>query len=163
MTHGSKKGKVVKAFYARQNELIDRFEEVEAQIEERLTGKKAHGDADEDDKKPAVRFAINASFLCNVILFVIKVIAAGWSGSLAVVASAIDSSLDLLSGSILYCAARIAARRNKYKWPVGKSRLEPIAIVIFASVMGVAGACLAPHPRDCCCTDAKPSAESAAA
>lgn len=148
VTHGSKKGKVVKAFYAQQNELIDRFEEVEAQIEERLTGKKAGVDGEEDDKKPAVRFAINVSFFCNVILFVIKVIAAGWSGSLAVVASAIDSSLDLLSGSILYCAARIAARRNKYKWPVGKSRLEPIAIVIFASVMGVAGAsCSLLHMR----------------
>lgn len=146
VTHGSKKGKVVKAYYAQQNELIDRFEEVEAQIEERLTGKKTSINGDEDDKKPAVRCAINASFFCNVILFVIKVIAAGWSGSLAVVASAIDSSLDLLSGSILYCAARIAARRNKYKWPVGKSRLEPIAIVIFASVMGVAGASRYPAP-----------------
>ena len=40
--------------------------------------------------------AITISFLINVILFIVKVIAAVSTGSLSVIASAVDSCLDLL-------------------------------------------------------------------
>lgn len=126
-------------YYDHQNELIECYEAAEEQIEQRLTGPKNDEHKEEDvDKNPAVKFAINISFAANLCLFAAKLVAAVYSGSLAIIASVVDSSLDLLSGSILWCASRIAARQNKHKWPVGKSRLEPIAIIIFASVMGTA-------------------------
>ena len=67
----------------------------------------------------------------------LKIAVAVYSGSLAITASAVESTLDVLSNSIIWCSARIARRKNVRKWPIGKSRLEPVAIVIFAAVMGV--------------------------
>jgi cation diffusion facilitator family transporter len=138
-------------FYKHQNELIDGF----VQAEERITKRRrrlAHGlstpnsaaseqeqqQEDDADTAPAVRLAINLSFAGNVILFIIKIFASIWSGSIAVVASAIDSSLDLVSGSIIFVAALLAHKRNLSLYPVGKTRLEPLSIIVFASVMGMA-------------------------
>jgi cation diffusion facilitator family transporter len=95
-------------------------------------------EARDEAQSRQIAFAITASFLANIVLFGIKIFAAIYSGSLAVIASAIDSSLDLVSGSIIYVAARIAARKNPHLYPIGKARLEPLAIIVFASVMGVA-------------------------
>jgi cation diffusion facilitator family transporter len=87
----------------------------------------------------AVAFAINASMVVNVLLLVIKVYAAATSSSIAVVASAIDSFLDLLSGSIMWVSASLAASKaNAHFFPVGKTRYEPIAILIFSCIMGSA-------------------------
>lgn len=100
-----------------------------------------HGDAvevEEEDAAPAVKRAINLSFMANICLFIVKIFAAAYSGSLAVIASAIDSSLDIVSGTIIYVAARLAAKKNPHLYPIGKAKLEPLAIIVFASVMGVA-------------------------
>lgn len=43
-----------------------------------------------------------------------------------------------IAGSIIYFASRMAARSNPTKYPIGKARLEPLAIIVFASMMGVA-------------------------
>jgi cation diffusion facilitator family transporter len=142
-----KRAKAVKAFYEQQNELIDSYIVAETRVRERLgeahdehtahVQAKLAADAALDSSRSA-QFAINASFVGNVILFSIKIFAAIYSGSLAVIGSAIDSSLDLFSGSIIFFAAKIAARKNPLLYPVGKTRLEPLAIIVFASVMGVA-------------------------
>jgi cation diffusion facilitator family transporter len=85
-----------------------------------------------------VAFAINLSFAANVLLLGLKIFASSASASLAVIASAVDSVMDLLSGSILWLSAHLAARRSPYLFPVGKSRYEPISIIIFAALMGAA-------------------------
>lgn len=77
------------------------------------------------------------SFLCNIVLFVLKIVAAVMSGSLAVIASASDSLLDLLSGSFLYMVDRFTQKSDPYKYPEGKSRVQPLGIIIFAAIMGV--------------------------
>jgi len=99
-----------------------------------------HGEAEveETDETPAIKRAINLSFMANICLFAVKIFAAAYSGSLAVIASAIDSSLDIVSGTIIYVAARMAAKKNPHLYPIGKAKLEPLAIIVFASVMGVA-------------------------
>lgn len=85
-----------------------------------------------------IKLSINASFIANIFLLLIKVYAAATSGSLAVIASSIDSVMDLISGSVVWLANLLANRRNYYAFPVGKSRYEPIAIIVFAALMGVA-------------------------
>ena len=57
---------------------------------------------------------------------------------MAVIASTVDSVLDLGSGAILFCSGRMAARVDKANFPVGKSRYEPVAILLFACLMGSA-------------------------
>jgi cation diffusion facilitator family transporter len=58
------------------------------------------------------------------------------TGSMAIIASAADSLLDLVSGIVLLVADRMANQNvDFYKYPEGRSRVEPIGIIIFATVM----------------------------
>jgi divalent metal cation (Fe/Co/Zn/Cd) transporter len=99
----------------------------------------------EDDKKgesdeasSAAQRAIKFSFIANVIVVTCKVIAAISSGSIAAIASAIDSVLDIVSASVLYFTERAMRNVDTFKFPAGKTRLEPLGIVLFACVMGMA-------------------------
>jgi divalent metal cation (Fe/Co/Zn/Cd) transporter len=58
------------------------------------------------------------------------------AGSLSVLASLMDSIMDIMSGIILMVCAKIAASRDPHLYPGGKSRAEPIGIVVFSVVMG---------------------------
>ena len=60
----------------------------------------------EEDKVGLNRWAVNASFGLNVLLTVLKVLALVISGSMAMLASVVDSALDLLSGGVLFITQR---------------------------------------------------------
>jgi len=74
----------------------------------------------------------------NVFLFSAKILVSIQSRSLAVAASAVDSFLDLCSQAIIYYAHRGSQNIDEKKYPVGRSRLEPIGIIVCASLMGIA-------------------------
>lgn len=83
-----------------------------------------------------VQLAINVSFMANVFLVIVKIWTVLFSDSLAVLASMIDSLMDLLSGAIIWYSARL--RNNTTdgdRYPVGKARMEPLGIIVFAAVM----------------------------
>jgi divalent metal cation (Fe/Co/Zn/Cd) transporter len=75
------------------------------------------------------------SILLRQLLFASKLFATIISGSLSLVASTLDSALDIASGSIMFCAQRLIRRGHKYTFPGGRGRLEPLAIIVFSSVM----------------------------
>lgn len=77
------------------------------------------------------RFAINLSNIVNLILFVTKVVASVESLSMAVIASTLDSLLDLLSGFILWFTAYAMKKPNKYNYPIGKKRMQPVVRTLF--------------------------------
>eukprot|EP00444_Apocalathium_aciculiferum_P009349 CAMPEP_0183390020 /NCGR_PEP_ID=MMETSP0370-20130417/5340_1 /TAXON_ID=268820 /ORGANISM="Peridinium aciculiferum, Strain PAER-2" /LENGTH=466 /DNA_ID=CAMNT_0025569403 /DNA_START=13 /DNA_END=1413 /DNA_ORIENTATION=+ len=79
---------------------------------------------------------IYLSMACNLVIFGVKAFAAVKSGSLVLLASALDSFLDLASGSALSCMAALMRKQEKYKFPVGKTRMEPVGVVVFATLMG---------------------------
>ncbi|MBA0728058.1 hypothetical protein Golax_000993 [Gossypium laxum] len=85
------------------------------------------------------RVAIYASNVANLVLFLAKVYASVMSRSLAVIASTLDSLLDLLSGFILWFTAYAMRKPNQYRYPIGKNRMQPVGIVVFASVMATLG------------------------
>ncbi|WOL09463.1 metal tolerance protein 7 isoform X1 [Canna indica] len=85
------------------------------------------------------RFAINISNIVNLVLFASKVVACVESRSMAVIASTLDSLLDLLSGVILWFTAYAMKQPNQYSYPIGKNRMQPVGITVFASVMGTLG------------------------
>ncbi|XP_024401857.1 metal tolerance protein 11 isoform X2 [Physcomitrium patens] len=85
------------------------------------------------------RFAISVSNIANLIIFAAKVYACVKSGSLAIIASTLDSLLDLLSGLILWFAAISMRKQNPYLYPIGKKRMQPLGILVFASVMATLG------------------------
>lgn len=72
------------------------------------------------------RMAVHASNIANVVLFAAKVYASVESKSLAVIASTLDSLLDLLSGFILWFTANAMKTPNRYHYPIGKKRMQPV-------------------------------------
>lgn len=80
------------------------------------------------------RFAINLSNIINLILFVTKVVASAESVSMAVIASTLDSLLDLLSGFILWFTAHAMKKPNKYSYPIGKRRMQPVVRTLFVKL-----------------------------
>ncbi|XP_027356812.1 metal tolerance protein 9 [Abrus precatorius] len=86
------------------------------------------------------RLAVNVSNAANMVLFAAKVYASIKSKSLAVIASTLDSLLDLLSGFILWFTANAMKSPNHYYYyPIGKKRMQPVGIIVFASVMATLG------------------------
>ena len=86
------------------------------------------------DSHALVQSAILLSFGCNVLLLLMK----GWmalvTGSMSILASAADSLLDLLSGAVLLLTERATHNVDHYKYPEGRARIEPIGVIIFATV-----------------------------
>ena len=72
------------------------------------------------------RFAITLSNSCNILLLAAKIFACVESRSLSIIASTLDSLLDLLSGFILWYTAYSMRRENPYKYPIGKKRMQPL-------------------------------------
>jgi divalent metal cation (Fe/Co/Zn/Cd) transporter len=83
----------------------------------------------QDEMKQLVKsekMAVYVSNIANLVLFVAKVYASIESRSLAVIASTMDSLLDLLSGFILWFTAHAMRKPNQYHYPIGKKRMQPV-------------------------------------
>eukprot|EP00158_Paraphelidium_tribonemae_P002500 Partr_v1_DN25419_c0_g1_i2_m53734 putative Metal tolerance protein len=130
----------IRDFYARQNDHIENYE-VAQQLLDRLKGNSIDEEvtlSEESIYNSNVKAAIWTSFLANIALFILKIIVTVFSGSLAVLASAVDSALDLISGSVMFITHRVMNRRDLFLYPVGKTRFENLGIIVFAAVMGSA-------------------------
>ncbi|GAU46646.1 hypothetical protein TSUD_246730 [Trifolium subterraneum] len=54
---------------------------------------------------------------------------------MAIAASTLDSLLDFMAGGILWFTHLSMKNINMYKYPIGKLRMQPVGIIIFAAVM----------------------------
>lgn len=89
------------------------------------------------------RMAVNISNAANVVLFLAKIYASIESRSLAVIASTLDSLLDLLSGFILWFTSYAMRKPNQYYYPIGKKRMQPVVrLCIKAVFLGMKIICL---------------------
>ncbi|KAJ0043819.1 hypothetical protein Pint_18097 [Pistacia integerrima] len=133
-----KKQKKVSEYYKKQERLLEGYSDMEIMTEkgcwpESLT---------EDEMKQLAkseRLAVHISNVTNLVLFMAKVYASIESRSLAVIASTLDSLLDLLSGFILWFTSNAMKNPNQYHYPIGKKRMQPVGIIVFASVMATLG------------------------
>ncbi len=64
-----------------------------------------------------VKICTTVSAVANVGLFVVKVVIAIQSGSLAMVASMLDSALDLLGAVIIFFIERSMQREDRFRYP----------------------------------------------
>ncbi|KAK8479261.1 hypothetical protein V6N11_064489 [Hibiscus sabdariffa] len=125
-------------YYKRQEELVKGYNEIDTFNELGILP----GSLSEEEMKQLARnerLAIYASNVANLVLFLAKVYASVMSRSLAVIASTLDSLLDLLSGFILWFTASAMRKPNQFHYPIGKNRMQPVGIVVFASVMATLG------------------------
>lgn len=144
------KNKATRHYYEHQNELLDYFREVDELLSETI-GVVAHTLAREGDpllpitrarteekaaeQKRKDKIAINVNFVTNVFLLLAKIIVILFSDSLSLLASAVDSAMDLISVLIIFFTARAAGTSDIYNYPAGKHRMEPLGVVVFAVVM----------------------------
>jgi len=84
------------------------------------------------------KWAINVNVVANIALLIGKIVAAFSSGSLSLIASLVDSALDLLCTLIVWTTNRLVQwrlGRLQRKFPVGRKRLEPLGILVFSIIM----------------------------
>ncbi|CAO2171989.1 unnamed protein product [Urochloa humidicola] len=128
---------VVAEYYQQQVEMLEGFNEMDT-----LTDRGFLPGMSKEEREKVARsetLAIRLSNIANMVLFAAKVYASVRSGSLAIIASTLDSLLDLLSGFILWFTAFSMQTPNPYRYPIGKKRMQPLGILVFASVMATLG------------------------
>ncbi|XP_062004313.1 metal tolerance protein 4-like isoform X2 [Rosa rugosa] len=123
-----------KEYYEKQFATLRSFEEVDSLESPNVI------DAEQDRKEQAQHErAMKISNLANALLLALKIYATLKSGSLAIAASTLDSLLDVMAGGILWFTHLSMKNINIYKYPIGKLRVQPVGIVIFAAVMATLG------------------------
>ncbi|CCD68999.1 Cation efflux protein cytoplasmic domain-containing protein [Caenorhabditis elegans] len=75
------------------------------------------------------------TIILNVSLIIAKSIVAYFSGSLAILASVVDSFMDITSGVVVWYACYKIEKMNKEQYPVGMRKLEPLTVVIVGMIM----------------------------
>ncbi|KAK9123561.1 hypothetical protein Sjap_013163 [Stephania japonica] len=127
----------VAEYYQQQDEMLEGFNEMDAITDRGFLPQMSKEEREKIAKGETM--AIRISNIANMVLFVAKVYASIRSGSLAIIASTLDSLLDLLSGFILWFTAFSMQTPNPYQYPIGKKRMQPLGILVFASVMATLG------------------------
>ena len=97
------------------------------------------GAAETDELQSSVGWAVQLSWIVNFALLVVKMAAAWLSGSQSVLASLADSAVDLVSQGVL-ASAESAVSQADDDYPVGRSRLEALAVMACAGIMSMASA-----------------------
>ncbi|KAL8840886.1 MAG: hypothetical protein Q9170_001150 [Blastenia crenularia] len=108
------------------------------------TGGRIHEMLPEDEREKRrkaernAKWAININVIANVLLLAGKSGAAFSSSSLSLIASLVDSALDLLCTVIVWTTNKLVGwriNRLRKKFPVGRQRLEPLGILVFSIIM----------------------------
>jgi len=78
---------------------------------------------------------IRASVCVNLLLLIGKGVACLESSSPAILASLVDSSVDVLVQAALFWAGRVARRgATSLQYPIGRGQLEPVSVVVCAAL-----------------------------
>jgi len=82
-----------------------------------------------------VTVAIYINFAANAILLAGKIAVIILTSSLSVLASLVDAALDFLSTAIVWTTTLLISRQDRYRYPVGRRRLEPLGVLVFSVIM----------------------------
>ena len=121
----------IRSFYHSQNEFIEELKKL-------VLLQHSEEGLDEAAPSTAAYLAIQISLALTFVLLGLKLFTAIYSGSIAVVASAVDSGLDVLSQGTLLLISRAMKKYDPYTYPAGKNRMEPVAVLLFSVIMGMA-------------------------
>ncbi|GLT71341.1 hypothetical protein SLA2020_433700 [Shorea laevis] len=140
-TNGLTKGE--KEYYEKQFATLKAFEEVDALNAPTKTVFEENGQDVEhiqlEREQIQQERAMRISNYANVVLLILKIYATIRSGSIAIAASTLDSLLDLMAGGILWFTHLSMKNINIYEYPIGKLRVQPVGIIVFAAVMATLG------------------------
>ncbi|KAK9465020.1 cation efflux family-domain-containing protein [Lipomyces arxii] len=150
-------------FYERQNELIERDTEIDSLLDSEITHSMIHEysqeqrlsrrktvpgnineegqaflNADREEYSGIVTLAIMVNLLINVFLLAGKTVIVLLTNSISVIASLVDSALDFLCTTIIWFSTSMVENSNastRFHYPVGRSRLEPLGVLIFSVII----------------------------
>ena len=125
--------KNVRRYYKQMEETKATFEQINAQNLGTVSDVSTRHDG-----KLKVSIAVKMSLLFNTALLIAKAVASYLSGSMSIISSLVDSAVDLVSGIVVWYTTRAIKGTNYYEYPEGKTRLEPISIIVLAVIMAVA-------------------------
>eukprot|EP00834_Sanchytrium_tribonematis_P003174 NODE_115_length_18417_cov_0.666012.p6 type:complete len:364 gc:universal NODE_115_length_18417_cov_0.666012:9854-10945(+) len=125
------RNKKVIEFYKDQNEVLKRYDK----LLQKLNYKDLEVDEERIANRDHAKYLIYVSFVVTVTIFVGMIILAITSKSISILAASLDAMLDLVSNSILFLTHRVMAKKNFYNYPIGRSRVENIGIILYSSVM----------------------------
>lgn len=129
-----------KEYYEKQVATLESFEEVDKLCNNDDQLEEQHDQELQDlQHESAVNIAVNVSNISNVVLLAFKIYVTVETGSIAIAASTLDSLLDLIAGGILWFTHLSMKNINIYKYPIGKLRVQPVGIIVFAAIMATLG------------------------
>lgn len=79
-------------------------------------------------------WTVRITFYINVLLTLLRSLAAIRSGSLAVFASTLEGCLDIVSNAIVFFTQMASGKMNYLEYPTGRSRMEPLGVMLFAAI-----------------------------
>ncbi|KAG0492369.1 hypothetical protein HPP92_005767 [Vanilla planifolia] len=126
-----------KEYYEKQFATLKSFEEVDSLNDSNTDDTELR--EKENAEQAQSEFAMKISNYANIVLLSLKIYATIRSGSIAIAASTLDSLLDLMAGGILWFTHMSMKNVNIYQFPIGKLRVQPVGIVVFAAVMATLG------------------------
>jgi cation diffusion facilitator family transporter len=131
--NGDTQGKVKrtpKSLYKHSDENTRLLEDSESYLE-------ISYDQDEgvDSGSPIVTVALYINLAANFVLLIGKIAVIALTSSLSVLASLVDAALDFLSTAIVWITTKLIARQDRYAYPIGRRRLEPVGVLVFSVIM----------------------------
>lgn len=92
---------------------------------------------DKNEANFCIRCATYCSFGLNFMLLIAKALAMSTSASYTIMSSLADSCLDIIAGIIISCTAANSktTEEDKLVYPVGKSRISTVGILVFSVLM----------------------------
>lgn len=127
-----KKNKAMNKYYHSLNTWIDTMSDLNDQLTD-----ETYIPPDKNEATFGVRCATYCSFGINFLLLVGKAVALSSSTSYTLISSLADSCLDLIAGTIISCTAAHSkfTADDLGKYPVGKSRVATVGILVFSVLM----------------------------
>uniref|UniRef100_A0AC35TUR2 ZT_dimer domain-containing protein n=1 Tax=Rhabditophanes sp. KR3021 TaxID=114890 RepID=A0AC35TUR2_9BILA len=103
-----------------------------------------HGSEANESLKPSTEISKSVeknvalvSLLINIGLIVSKSIAVYLVGSLSILSTVLDSVVDCCASFIIFVISGKINNTKSYDYPRGRNRLEPLALIIIATIMGI--------------------------
>ena len=122
------KAKRLQQFYESQNENIERW--LRPVDEHVRLAKKLEG---ENNMK--FKVAVFGSFIANIVLAILQIFAAAYSGSLSLFTTMADAVFDPMSNLTLILCSRAVKKVDPRRFPSGKARIETAGNIVFCFLM----------------------------
>uniref|UniRef100_A0A1I7ZJ76 ZT_dimer domain-containing protein n=1 Tax=Steinernema glaseri TaxID=37863 RepID=A0A1I7ZJ76_9BILA len=125
-------------FYSYQNYIEECKKEDEELLKKDLETHVKEDNAKDKENQQVDDYLAKLTLAINIGMIFAKATAAYFSNSMSVVSTVVDSVMDVTSGAVIWAALRASEKTCPYSYPVGRSRLEPLAVLIVAVVMIIA-------------------------